>query len=74
LGLIATFRPRFPTCIVRAKLLYSRRLSRLPEGTTMRAFIVACITAAVIAVVAALALNAMQEPVESAFATSSVRI
>ena len=40
----------------------------------MRAFITACITAAVIAVVAALALNTLQTPVESAFATSSVRI
>jgi hypothetical protein len=40
----------------------------------MRAFITACIVAAVIAVVAAYALNTVQEPVESAFATSSVRI
>ena len=40
----------------------------------MRAFITACIVAAVIAVVGALALETMQEPVESAFATSSVRI
>jgi hypothetical protein len=40
----------------------------------MRAFITACIAAAVIAVVAAVALNALQNPVESAFATSSVRI
>jgi hypothetical protein len=40
----------------------------------MRVFITACLAAAVIAVVAALALNAIQQPVESAFATSSVRI
>ena len=40
----------------------------------MPAFIVACITAAVIAVVAAMALNTLQKPVESAFATSAVRI
>ena len=40
----------------------------------MRVFITACIAAAVIAVVAALALNTLQKPVESAFATSAVRI
>jgi hypothetical protein len=40
----------------------------------MRAFITACITAAVIAAVGAVALDMMQKPVDSAFATSSVRI
>ena len=40
----------------------------------MRVFITACIAAAVIAVVAAMALNTIQKPAESAFATSSVRI
>jgi Tfp pilus assembly major pilin PilA len=40
----------------------------------MSAFISACIVAAVIAVVAAMALNTVQKPVESAFATSAVRI
>lgn len=40
----------------------------------MRVFITACIAAAVIAVVAAVALNTIQKPVEAAFATSSVRI
>jgi hypothetical protein len=40
----------------------------------MRVFITACIAAAVIAVVSALALETLQEPVEQAFATSSVRI
>ena len=41
----------------------------------MRVFITACIAAAVIAVVAAMALNTVQKPVESAFASSSsVRI
>ena len=40
----------------------------------MRVFITACIAAAAIAVVAALALDTIQKPVESAFATSSVRI
>ena len=41
----------------------------------MRVFITACIVAAVIAVIGAVALNSVQEPVESAFASStSVRI
>jgi hypothetical protein len=40
----------------------------------MRVFITACIAAAVIAVVAAMALNMIQEPAETAFATSAVRI
>jgi len=40
----------------------------------MPAFITACLAAAAIAVVAALALDTIQKPVESAFATSSVRI
>ena len=40
----------------------------------MSAFISACIVAAVIAVVAAMALNTLQKPVDQAFATSSVRI
>ena len=40
----------------------------------MSAFITACIAAAAIAVVAAMALNTLQKPVESAFATSSARV
>ena len=40
----------------------------------MRVFITACIAAAVIAVVAAMALNTVQKSVDQAFATSSVRI
>jgi hypothetical protein len=40
----------------------------------MRVFITACIAAAVIAVIGAVALEALQKPVDQAFATSSVRI
>jgi hypothetical protein len=40
----------------------------------MRVFITSCVAAAVIAVVAAMALNTLQKPVDQAFATSSVRI
>jgi hypothetical protein len=40
----------------------------------MRSFIMACIAAAVIAAVAAMILNAVQEPVDVAFTTEAVRI
>jgi len=40
----------------------------------MRAFIAACIAAAVIAVWAVVVLNRVQEPVDVAFTTSAVRI
>jgi hypothetical protein len=40
----------------------------------MRAFIVACIAAVVIAVCAVVVLNSVQEPVNVAFTTSAVRI
>jgi hypothetical protein len=45
------------------------------EGfSPMRAFIGACIAAAVIAVCAVVVLNRVQEPVDVAFTTSAVRI
>jgi hypothetical protein len=40
----------------------------------MRAFVVACLAAAVIAICAVVVLNGLQRPVTSAFATSAVRI
>ncbi len=40
----------------------------------MRAFLVACIAAAVIAICAVVVLNRVQEPVDVAFTTSAVRI
>jgi hypothetical protein len=40
----------------------------------MRAFIVACIAAAVIAICAVVVLNSVQEPANVAFTTSAVRI
>jgi hypothetical protein len=40
----------------------------------MRAFIVACIAAAVIAICAVVVLNRFQEPVDVAYTTSAVRI
>jgi hypothetical protein len=40
----------------------------------MRAFIAACLAAAVIAVCAVVVLNQVQEPVDVAFTTSAVRI
>ena len=46
----------------------------LPEGLTMRMFITACIAAAVVAVIAAIALSSFQETVQTAFSTSAVRL
>ncbi len=40
----------------------------------MPIFIVACIAAIVIAVIAAMALNAIQQPAETAFSTEAVRL
>jgi hypothetical protein len=40
----------------------------------MRAFLVACVVAAVIALCAVVVLNRVQEPVDVAFATSAARI
>jgi hypothetical protein len=40
----------------------------------MRAFLVACLAAAVIAICAVAVLNGIQKPVETAFSTSAVRI
>ncbi len=40
----------------------------------MKAFVIACIAAIVIAVVGGIALNSMQEPVDRAFSTSSVQL
>jgi hypothetical protein len=40
----------------------------------MKTFIVACVAAIVIAVIGVFALNSVQEPVDQAFSTSSVRL
>jgi hypothetical protein len=40
----------------------------------MRSFIVACVAAVVFAAIGAVALNSLQEPVDIAFATQSVRL
>ena len=41
----------------------------------MRTFVIACVAAVVIAVIGALALNSIQEPVDEAFSSpSSVRL
>jgi hypothetical protein len=40
----------------------------------MRAFVVACLVAVLIAICAVVVLNSFQKPAETAFATSSVRI
>ena len=40
----------------------------------MKSFVVACVAAIVIAVVGGVVLNGMNEPVDEAFSTSSVRL
>jgi hypothetical protein len=40
----------------------------------MRAFLFACVAAIVVAAVGAMVLDRMQEPVQQAFATTSVRL
>jgi len=45
-----------------------------PEAQDMKAFIVACISAAIIAIIASFVLNIIQEPVDKAFTSSAVRL
>jgi hypothetical protein len=40
----------------------------------MKAFILACVAAVIIAVIGGVALNSVQEPVDQAFTTSAVRL
>ena len=40
----------------------------------MKAFIVACVAAVIIAVVCGVVLNTVQEPADKAFSTSAVRL
>jgi hypothetical protein len=56
---------------------WTRRQStraRLRRKSHMRVFVVACIAAAVIALIAVAVLNHYQEPVQVAFSTSGVRL
>ena len=45
-----------------------------PKAQDMKAFIVACISAAIIAIIASFVLNIIQEPVDKAFTSSAVRL
>jgi hypothetical protein len=40
----------------------------------MKAFILACVAAVIIAVIGGVALNSVQEPVDQAFSTPAVRL
>jgi hypothetical protein len=40
----------------------------------MKAFVIACVAAIVLAVIGGVVLNSVQEPVDEAFATSAVRL
>ena len=45
-----------------------------PKAQDMKAFIVACISAIIIAIIAGFILNSIQEPADKAFTTSAVRL
>jgi hypothetical protein len=53
--------------IISLVMILSRRMG-------MRSFVIACIAAVVIASIGAISLNFVQEPVNVAFATESVRL
>jgi hypothetical protein len=40
----------------------------------VKAFIIACIAAVIIAIIGGIVLNSIQEPVDKAFSTSAVRL
>jgi hypothetical protein len=40
----------------------------------MKAFVIACVAAVIIAVIGGVVLNSIQEPVDKAFSTTSVRL
>jgi hypothetical protein len=44
------------------------------EGSAMKAFLVACLAAVVVAAIGLVVLNHVQEPVDEAFATSYARV
>jgi hypothetical protein len=46
----------------------------MQKGGEMRSFVAACIAAIVLAVIGAIVLDHVQEPVSIAFATGSVRL
>ena len=50
------------------------RYLRLVGRIAMKSFLLACVAAIVVAAVAAVVLNRVQEPVEQAFATTGVRL
>jgi len=53
---------------------FANRLFQLVEVNVMKAFLLACIAAAIVAALAVGILNRVQQPVEQAFATSAVRL
>jgi hypothetical protein len=40
----------------------------------MKAFVIACVAAVIIAIIGGVAINSVQEPVDQAFTTSAVRL
>jgi hypothetical protein len=44
------------------------------EAVIMKAFLLACVAAVIIAIIGVVVLNSVQEPVDQAFTTSAVRL
>ena len=53
---------------------FANRLFQLVEVNVMKAFLLACIAAGIVAILAVSILDRVQQPVEQAFATSAVRL
>jgi hypothetical protein len=50
------------------------KLTSCTRETVMKAFVLACVAAIVIAAAGVVVLNGLQEPVQQAFSTSAVRL
>jgi hypothetical protein len=60
---------------LRPFLVWLHAMGRLREGAnSMKTFIVACVAAIIIAVIGGVVLSSVQEPVDKAFSTTSVRL
>jgi len=58
-------------CSQASRIIY---LPSLPRSVAMKAFLLACAAAIVIAAVSVVVLNQVQDPVQRAFATTGVRL
>ena len=64
----------YGSCCMRGWTLYNLPINAVHRGIVMKAFVLACAAAIIIAAVAVVVLNGLQEPVQQAFSTSGVRL